>query len=149
TTGAQPTLTSLSLTPASAQLNIGLRQQFNVSGFDQYGNTIVVNPTWSVNGGGVIDSTGLFSASQAGGPFTVLAEQDGVKATASLTVIRQSNLIDSGFDSDSAGFSYLDDPFRGSGAPAYADGSYLGAGGYSGGALQITLGGIDGDDIFG
>ncbi len=32
---------------------------------------------------------------------------------------------------------------------AYADGSYLGAGGYSGGALQITLGGIDGDDIFG
>ncbi|KRT56618.1 PKD repeat [endosymbiont of Ridgeia piscesae] len=149
TTGAQPTLTSLSLTPASAQLNIGLRQQFNVSGFDQYGNTIVVNPTWSVNGGGVIDSTGLFTASQAGGPFTVLAEQDGVRATASLTVIRQSNLIDSGFDSDSAGFSYLDDPFRGSGAPAYADGSYLGAGGYSGGALQITLGGIDGDDIFG
>jgi hypothetical protein len=43
-------------------------------------------PTWSVNGGGTISSTGLFTAgANPGGPFTVTAT-DGVSGTASVTV---------------------------------------------------------------
>ncbi|MBA1333562.1 hypothetical protein QQ73_21850 [Candidatus Endoriftia persephone str. Guaymas] len=58
-------------------------------------------------------------------------------------------LVEDGFGNDSAGFTYVDDPFHGSSAPGYADGSHLSVGGYSGGALQVILGGRDTIDLFG
>src|SRR5260370_36147573 len=43
--------------------------------------------TWSVSGGGTIDSSGLFTAgATAGGPFTVTAASGSVSGTASVTV---------------------------------------------------------------
>ncbi|PQP32722.1 hypothetical protein C6A36_02980, partial [Desulfobacteraceae bacterium SEEP-SAG10] len=42
-----------------------------------------------------------------------------------------------------SGFSYVDDAFRNSSKPRYADGVWIASGGFTGGALQITLGGID------
>jgi hypothetical protein len=53
------------------------------------------------------------------------------------------------FDSDSQGFVYSDDTFRGSGAPAYASGTYEPAGGFSGGGLKVLLGDIDDFAILG
>ncbi len=44
-------------------------------------------------------------------------------AVAATTGNQPNLLIEDGFDTDSAGFSYVDDPFRGSSAPGYADGS--------------------------
>ena len=43
---------------------------------DQFGNAMMVQPVfaWSVNGGGMINQSGLFTAGNApGGPFTVTA----------------------------------------------------------------------------
>ena len=54
-----------------------------------------------------------------------------------------STIFDADFDTDAEGFTYLDDPFRSSSQPGYAGGSWLASGGFSGGALQVTLGGID------
>jgi hypothetical protein len=45
------------------------------------GNPIPVSPLWSVNGGGSIDSTGLFSATTGGGPYTVTAVAGALSAT--------------------------------------------------------------------
>jgi len=59
-----------------------------------------------------------------------------------------STILDANFDTDAEGFTYLDDPFRSSSQPGYASGSWLASEGFSGGALQVTLGGIDNDDIF-
>jgi len=43
--------------------------------------------TWSVDGGGSISGSGLFTAgASAGGPFTVTASSGGVNGTASVTV---------------------------------------------------------------
>ena len=58
-------------------------------------------------------------------------------------------LLEAHFDSNEDGFSYIDDPFRGTTEPSYADGIRIAAGGFTGGALQVTLGGIDNADILG
>ena len=54
--------------------------------------------------------------------------------------------IPQGFDLDAAGFTYVDDAFRGSGAaaPSFESGARIASGGNPGAALQITLGGIGG-----
>ena len=48
-----------------------------------------------------------------------------------------------GFDAGSQGFAYLDDLFRGTRRPDYASGVYESSGGYAGGGLRVTLGGLD------
>ncbi|MCP4304379.1 MAG: hypothetical protein GY788_05775, partial [bacterium] len=47
------------------------------------------------------------------------------------------------FDTDSEGFAYADDAFLSTSQPAYADGAWDAAAGFSGGGLRVTLGGID------
>jgi len=59
-------------------------------------------------------------------------------------------IFESRFGSGTQGFSYRDDAFQGSlpAQPAYADGSFsANTGPFPGGALTITLGGIDNADI--
>ena len=56
-------------------------------------------------------------------------------------------LIDARFDSNADGFSYQDDTFRNSSQPAYASGTRVSSGGFTGGALRVRLGGIDDNDI--
>jgi photosystem II stability/assembly factor-like uncharacterized protein len=56
-------------------------------------------------------------------------------------------VIDAHFDTDSDGFTYADDAFRGTAQPAYASGARLATGGFTGGALQASLGGIDNTTI--
>lgn len=51
------------------------------------------------------------------------------------------------FDTDANEFVYVDDPFLNTNQEAYASGSYLPSGGFSGGALQVNLGGIDEAEI--
>jgi hypothetical protein len=56
-------------------------------------------------------------------------------------------ILKANFDVDDDGFNYLDDLFRGSNEPSYADGLQLASEGFAGGTLQVTLGGIDNTDI--
>jgi hypothetical protein len=58
-------------------------------------------------------------------------------------------LLEAHFDIDEDGFVYLDDPFRGTNEPNYADGVRIDPGGFTGGGLQVILGGIDGAAIVG
>jgi lysophospholipase L1-like esterase len=59
-----------------------------------------------------------------------------------------TSLLSAGFDSSSDGFVYADDAFRTTSSPVYANGTYDGSGGFTGGGLRVILGGIDGVDIF-
>jgi hypothetical protein len=56
-------------------------------------------------------------------------------------------ILEAHFDNNKDGFSYVDDAFRNTSQPGYADGVWIASGGFIGGALQITLGGIDSADI--
>jgi hypothetical protein len=88
-TSAPPVLTKITVSPSSASVRTGGTQQFTATGLDQFGNPMNPQPTftWSVSGGGIINSSGLFTAgSTAGGPFTVTAASGSVSGTASVTV---------------------------------------------------------------
>ncbi len=86
---APPVISSITVTPTTALVQVNLSQQFNATGYDQYGNLLSPQPafTWSVSGGGTISSSGLFIAgSTPGGPFTVTASSGGVNGTANVSV---------------------------------------------------------------
>ena len=58
-------------------------------------------------------------------------------------------LLEARFDAGTDGFDYVDNPFRGTNQGAYASGSWLPTGGFRGGALSVSLGGIDTNTIVG
>jgi hypothetical protein len=60
-----------------------------------------------------------------------------------------SALVAAHFDTNADGFQYVDDTFRGTKQPTYANGTYRTSGGFSGGTLEVILGKIDGADILG
>jgi hypothetical protein len=87
-TAAPPVLTSIQVTPASASVPNGGTQQFSATGYDQNNNPMNPQPafSWSVSGGGSINSSGLFTATTVGTNFTVTAASGGINGTASVSV---------------------------------------------------------------
>ena len=73
---------------------------------------------------------------------------DDVVVTAGSTGGGGTDLVDADFDSGLDGFSYRDDAF-GTAAPAYAAGDRPATGGFTGGAIRVSVGGIDNADILG
>jgi hypothetical protein len=91
---APPVLTIIVLSPNSASISTGSTQQFSAIGKDQYGANLNPQPafTWTVSGGGTVNSSGLFTAGSApGGPFTVTAKSGNVTGTAQMTVTQPVN----------------------------------------------------------
>ena len=58
-------------------------------------------------------------------------------------------ILEARFDDGTDGFDYADNPFRGTNQAAYATGSWLPTGGFRGGALSVSLGGLDNNTIAG
>lgn len=79
--------------PYEVQVSGGQTVAFRADAWDQLGNRITLSPSWSVNGGGTIDSTGLFTALNAGGPFTVTAVSGALTATGSVWVTSSASGI--------------------------------------------------------
>jgi beta-glucanase (GH16 family) len=82
-----PVLASMTVSPASDSVEVGLAGQFTATGVDQFGLPIAADPQWSVSGGGSIDATGLFTAVFPG-LFTVTAQDGSVTATAAVDVTK-------------------------------------------------------------
>lgn len=77
------------VSPSSATVQTGGVQQFTATATDQFGSALSPQPafTWTVSGGGTIDGDGLFTATAAGGPYTVTAAAaGGMSGSASVTV---------------------------------------------------------------
>ena len=86
---AVPVLTSIVVAPANISVNVAGAQQFTAIAYDQNNNPLSPQPTftWSVSGGGMIDSAGLFTAgASAGGPYTVTAQSGSVSGSATVSV---------------------------------------------------------------
>jgi uncharacterized repeat protein (TIGR02543 family) len=86
---AVPVLTSIVVSPSTSTVFSAASQQFAAIANDQYGNPLSPQPTfaWTVSGGGIISSNGLFTAGMsAGGPYTVAATSGGVTGTAAVSV---------------------------------------------------------------
>lgn len=83
------TASELVVSPAVASLTVGQTQWFSAVLNDQFGKPVASQPTsfaWSAAGGGTIDSSGLFTATAAGGPYAVSASSGGFSDFASVTV---------------------------------------------------------------
>jgi hypothetical protein len=89
-------LTTISVAPANASVATGAAQQFTATAKDQFATNLTAQPTfaWSVNGGGTISSSGLFTAGNtAGGPFTVTATSGGLSGTANISVTAAASIL--------------------------------------------------------
>ena len=88
------TLTTITVTPPSASVSVNGTQAFAANALDQFSAAMSPQPTitWTVSGGGSINSSGLFTAgTTVGGPFTVTAASGGKSGTAQVSVTALAN----------------------------------------------------------
>jgi hypothetical protein len=110
-----------------------------------------------VNIGGATSSTYVLtptSAADSGAQFDVVvsnATGSATSAAAILTVLTGGGtpgpIFDVHFNTNADGFAYVDDLFRSTNQPSYASGAYIASGGFTGGALRVTVGGINSSTI--
>ena len=82
-------LASITVTPNPASMAINATQPFVAVGRDAGGNVVAITPVWAVvNGGGVIDAAGTFTAGTLVGTFnnTVRASSGAISGFATVTV---------------------------------------------------------------
>ena len=82
-------LTSITVTPNPVTMPSNSTQQFVAVGKDANGNAFLFSPVWSVvNGGGAINSSGLFTAGAVAGTFanTVQATSGAISGNATVIV---------------------------------------------------------------
>lgn len=82
------TLTSIAVTPYNPIVSQGATQQLSAVGYDQFGNTMAPNLSWSVPSGiGSVSSSGLYTApSGQGGAIVVQASSGAVSGDAVVSV---------------------------------------------------------------
>ena len=85
-------------------------------------------------------------AADLGRPSLIEAAIDDVSV---VTTTLGATVLQADFDGGADGFVYADDPFRGSGEPAYASGVHAPGDGHEGGGIQVQLGGLDGNVVTG
>ena len=89
-----PTLTSVRVTPNTASLCQGGKQQFAASGLDQFQNAMTAQPafTW-IASNGTISTAGLYTAPSSTGNFTITARAGSLAGTASVQVVSAAPTI--------------------------------------------------------
>jgi hypothetical protein len=80
-----PVLTTIVVTPSSASVIEGNNADFNATGYDENGNTMAITEKWTVSGGGSIDSSGVFSATNVG-TYSIKAAVGFISGEAQVTV---------------------------------------------------------------
>lgn len=90
-----PVFTSISVTPGNTIAGISATTQFTATALDQFGTPMVSQPgfSWSVSGGGTIDSSGLFTGTTQGS-FSVTATSGGKSGSANFQVAHVVTLQD-------------------------------------------------------
>jgi beta-glucanase (GH16 family)/regulation of enolase protein 1 (concanavalin A-like superfamily)/plastocyanin len=80
------TLNHLSISPTTASLIIGATQAFTPTGLDQFSQPMACSLAFSVDGGGTVNSSGVFTATTAGPSYTLTANSGATDSTASIRV---------------------------------------------------------------
>lgn len=77
------------VSPAVTTVPVGSNQAFSASLLDQFSVPMATQPTsftWSKSGDGTISATGVFTATNVGGPYVITAASGGFSNTASVSV---------------------------------------------------------------
>jgi hypothetical protein len=87
----QPTLTSIVVRPSPVKLAAGATQQFAATGYDQSGNALAAQLTFTwTAAAGTIGPSGLWTAPGTSGIFSVTATSGAISGTANVTVFNQT-----------------------------------------------------------
>ncbi|MGL1886953.1 MAG: beta-1,3-glucanase family protein [Reichenbachiella sp.] len=79
-----PVLTSIVISPDDLSIALNGTQQYAAQGFDQNGNPMSTNVSWTVSGGNV-DGNGLYTASSEG-TYSITASEGSIEGTATVVV---------------------------------------------------------------
>jgi len=139
-------LAQISLNPSNAAVAPFRTLQFTAIAADALGTVLVPQPTftWSVSGGGSIDTNGLFTAGgTTGGPFLVTASSAEVSGTANLTITPSGLVAAYGFE-EGSGSLVTDSSGNGnsgtiSGGAAWTTGRFGGGLAFNGASAAVTI----------
>lgn len=84
------TLTSITVSPSTASVNVNATQQFTAVARDQFNVAMAIQPAiiWSiVSGGGAINSTGLYTAPSSAGSATIRATSGSIFGSATVSIV--------------------------------------------------------------
>ena len=84
------TLTSITLSPSTATVNVNAQQQFTAVARDQFNATMSVQPAivWSIfSGNGTINNTGLYTAPSSAGSATIRATSGSIFGSATVSIV--------------------------------------------------------------
>ena len=84
---ASTSATKILISPSSATVSKDSKTTFTAYGVDNNWNPASLNGSWAVDGGGSIDSMGIFSATNVGGPYSITYNNNGLNGTAQINVI--------------------------------------------------------------
>ncbi len=82
-----PSISRLSISPASAKVSPGKTVRFVVTAYDRSGRRVAVRPVWTASGG-VISALGTFTAGRVPGNYKVTASVSWVRRSAVVHVLR-------------------------------------------------------------
>ena len=158
-TSAAATLTvnvtpSITTPPANVTVTAPAAATFSVVA----AGTAPLSYQWRRNGAPIAGATSASyvltptAVSDDGASFDVVVSNVAgsvTSAAATLTVNAPAvtTFIEAHFDTGADSFAYADDLFRGTSKPNYASGAQLPAGGFTGGGLQVLVGGINSNNI--
>ncbi len=97
-------LAAIIVSPGFSEIGLNTDQQFTAQGFDQFGDLVTVNPSWSVSSGGSISSGGLLSATTLSVDNLVTATSGSITGTgifnviAAKPVVSTTNTVKMGFN---------------------------------------------------
>ncbi|HVX83200.1 MAG TPA: C2 family cysteine protease [Phycisphaerae bacterium] len=90
------TLTTIGVSPSSSSLSANGSETLTATGYDQFGQALTVQPTftWALAGGvGSVNSSGVYSAGATPGSATITASSGGIGGSATVTVANQAPTI--------------------------------------------------------
>ena len=154
--GNQAPIVTINSPEDSAFVSAGAEINFVGSATDPEDGDLGDDISWSSDLDGSLGTGTTISVILSEGNHLITAsviDSDGLDATDSITiaVVDQGGvaIIDSNFNVGQGGFDFTDDTFRNTAQPNFADGNRVANGGFSGGGLQVLLGGINNADILG
>jgi hypothetical protein len=161
TVNAAPVAPAITTQPASLVVTEPASATFSVVAT----GTAPLAYQWRRNGTPIAGATGpsytlnpTSVAADNGAQFDVVVSNAVGSATSTLATLTVNTggggggsvvLFDTNFDTGADGFTYVDDLFRGTNQPNYASGTWIPSGGFSGGALRVSVGGVNSDTILG
>lgn len=97
-----PILTTITVTPDTVTVPLAAAQQFTATGYDQYGSVKAITPAWTVTGAGnTISNTGIFTAGNTPGTYTITVVADSMSATA-IAVTGYTCTVNNKYEAESA-----------------------------------------------